>query len=150
MKRWRGFSLMEMLLVLALIAVASLLAVAAFGGGMQGIRMRTAAHDVAAQLRFTRAVAISTGEAQDFLVDPRARRWQAAKGRHGRLPDGGDLEFTGARELQPRDGIGTVRFFPDGASSGGRLRLAANGGGWDVDVRWVTGEVRVHRIQGAP
>ena len=54
------------------------------------------------------------------------------------------------RELQPRDGIGTVRFFPDGASSGGRLRLAANGGGWDVDVRWVTGEVRVHRIQDAP
>ena len=49
MKRIRGFTLLELLLVLALVAAASLLAMAAFGGGMQGIRMRTAAHDVAAQ-----------------------------------------------------------------------------------------------------
>ena len=145
MKRIRGFTLLELLLVLALVAAASLLAMAAFGGGMRGIRLRTAAHDVAAQLRFTRAVAISSGEPQDFRVDPRARRWQAAKGRHGRLPDGGDLEFTGARELQPRDGIGTVRFFPDGASSGGRIELSQGTQAWRLDVNWLTGQVRTTR-----
>ena len=68
--RARGFSLLEMLLVMALVAAASLLAGAAFGGGLQGMRMRDAARDVAAQLRYTRAVAISSGRAQDFVVDP--------------------------------------------------------------------------------
>ena len=41
MKRIRGFTLLELLLVLALVAAASLLAMAAFGGGMRGIRLRT-------------------------------------------------------------------------------------------------------------
>ena len=56
---------------------------------------------------------------------------------------------TGAREVQPEGGKGAVRFFPDGAATGGRVRLLANGGGWDVDVGWLTGEVRVSRVQAA-
>ena len=144
-----GFSLLEMLLVMALIAAASLLAVAAFGGGMQGMKLRAGARDLAAQMRFARAVAISSGQAQDVVVDPQARRWQGAKGRSGDLPDGGEIVFSGAREVQPEGGKGAVRFFPDGAATGGRVRLLANGGGWDVDVGWLTGEVRVSRVQAA-
>ena len=144
------FTLLEMLVVLALIAAASVLAMAAFGDGLRGARLQAAAKEVAAQLRFTRAVAISTGAPQDFVIDPRARAWRAPNGRHGRLPDTGELVFTGARDLGPTAGEGAVRFFPDGAASGGRVRLAASGGGWDVDVAWLTGEVRVRRIGGAP
>ena len=84
-----GFTLLEMLLVMALVAAASLLAVAAFGGSMQGMKLRAGAKDVAAQMRFARAVAISSGQPQDVLIDPQARRWQGAKGRSGNLPEGG-------------------------------------------------------------
>lgn len=151
-RRSPGFSLLEMLLVMALIAAASLLAVGAFGGGLQGIKLRSGAKDLAAQLRFARAVAISSGQPQDVLIDPQARRWQGAKGRSGSLPDGGEIVFTGARADSldaGADGKGAVRFFPDGAATGGRVRMTANGGGWDVDVGWLTGEVRVSRVQAA-
>ncbi len=144
-----GFSLLEMLLVMALVAVASLLAVAAFGGGMQGMKLRAGAREVAAQMRFARAVAISSGRPQDVVIDPQARRWEGAKGRSGDLPDGGEIVFTGAREVAVDGGKGAVRFFPDGAATGGRVRMLANGGGWDVDVGWLTGEVRVSRVQAA-
>lgn len=149
-----GFSLLEMLLVMALIAAASLLAVSAFGGGMQGMKLRAGAKDLAAQMRFARAVAISSGQPQDVVVDPQARRWEGAKGRSGKLPDGGEIVFTGARATlfesgQPEGGKGAVRFFPDGAATGGRVRMLANGGGWDVDVGWLTGEVRVSRVQAS-
>lgn len=145
-----GFTLLEMLVVLAIIAAASVLAMAAFGDGLRGARLQAAAKEVAAQLRFTRAVAIASGVPQDFVIDPRARAWRAPNGRHGRLPDTGELVFTGARDLGPTAGEGAVRFFPDGAATGGRVRLAASGGGWDVDIAWLTGEVRVHRIEGVP
>lgn len=145
-----GFSLLEMLLVLVLVAAASVLAMAAFGGSLRGARLHAAANEVAAQLRFTRAVAIRSGTSQEFLLEPQARRWRAAHGRKGQLPETGTLTFTGARELQPASGVGAIRFFPDGAASGGRIRFAANGGGWDVDVGWLTGEVRVRRLQGGP
>ena len=144
-----GFSLLEMLLVMALVAAASLLAVSAFGGGMQGMKLRAGAKDIAAQMRFARAVAISSGQPQDVVIDPQARRWEGAKGRSGKLPDGGEIVFTGAREVQPEGGKGAVRFFPDGAATGGRVRMLANGGGWDVDVGWLTGEVRVSRVQAS-
>ena len=149
-----GFSLLEMLLVMALIAAASVLAVAAFGGGMQGMKLRAGAKDLAAQMRFARAVAISSGQPQDVVIDPQARRWEGAKGRSGSLPDGGEVVFTGARAAQfadaaDADGKGIVRFFPDGAATGGRVRMSVNGGGWDVDVGWLTGDVRVSRVQAS-
>lgn len=151
-RRPSGFSLLEMMLVMALIAAASLLAVAAFGTGMQGMKMRAGAKDVAAQMRFARAVAISTGQPQDVIIDPAARQWQGAKGRSGSLPNVGEVVFTGARTTmfdpgEQNAGKGTVRFFADGAATGGRVRLLANGGGWDVDVGWLTGDVRVKRVQ---
>lgn len=154
-RRPSGFSLLEMILVMALVAAASLLAVAAFGGGMQGMKLRAGAKDVAAQMRFARAVAISTGQPQDVIIDPAARQWRGAKGRHGELPGVGEVVFTGARASQfdpgrQHEGKGTVRFFADGAATGGRVRLLANGVGWDVDVGWLTGEVRVKRVQAAP
>ena len=154
MTRARGFSLLEMLLVMGLIAAASVLAVAAFGGGMQGMKLRAGAKDLAAQMRFARAVAISSGQPQDVVIDPQARRWEGAKGRSGSLPDGGEVVFTGARAAQfvdamDADGKGVVRFFPDGAATGGRVRMSVNGGGWDVDVGWLTGDVRVSRVQAS-
>ena len=150
-----GFSLLEMMLVLVLVAAATLLAVSALGGGMQGMQLRSGAKDLAAQFRFARAVAISSGQPQDVVVDPQGRRWQGAKGRSGNLPDGGEIVFTGARAEQfvrgpGETGKGAVRFFPDGAATGGRVRLLANGAGWDVGVGWLTGEVRVSRVQAAP
>ena len=81
--RSRGFTLLEVVLVLALIALASLLAAAALTGGFDGMRLRAAAKEVAAQMRFTRAQAIATGEPQRFTLDPRSHRWSAPRGRSG-------------------------------------------------------------------
>ena len=151
--RAAGFTLLEILVVLAIIATATLLAMAAFSGGTRGMQLHSAAKEMAAQLRFARAVAISTGEPQDVVIDPRGRSWRGAKGRSGSLPGEGEVVFTGASGAQfadaaDDDGKGVVRFFPDGAATGGRVRLLANGAGWDVDVRWLTGEVVVRRVRG--
>lgn len=149
-----GFTLLEMLVVLVIIAGASLLAMAAFGGGLRGMQLQASAKQIAAQLRFARAVAISTGEPQDVVIDPVARSWRGAKGRSGSLPGEGAVVFTGAGAAQfvdaaDSEGKGVVRFFADGAATGGRVRLLANGAGWDVDVRWLTGEVVMRRVQDA-
>lgn len=141
----RGFSLIEVLAVAALIAIAGVLAVGILGGGMERMQMRSAAKDIAANLRFTRAHALATGAPQQFLIDPAARTWQAPRDRSGKIPERLEVEFTGAREMQQRAGEGVIVFFDDGASSGGRVRLEAGDARWDVDVAWLTGEVRVHR-----
>lgn len=140
-----GFSLLEVLAVVALIAVAGLLVAGIVGGGMERMQVRSAANDIAANLRFTRAHAIATGEPQRFTINPATRAWQAPRDRGGRVPERFEVEFTGAREVQPQAGEGAIVFFDDGASTGGRVRLETAGARWDIDVAWLTGEVRIHR-----
>ena len=146
-RRAPGFTLLEVLVVLALIAAMAALAAGVLTGGMAGLRLRSSATAIAAQLRYTRAQAVATGEAQRFVIDPRAHRWSAPHGHHGRVPPTLGIAFIGARETQPSPGEGAIVFFPDGASTGGRVQLSARQTAWNVDVAWLTGEVKVARAE---
>ena len=139
----RGFTLLEIILVMAIIALASVLAAAAMGGGFRGMQLSASAKQIASNLRFTRAQAIATGQPQRFVIDPHAHTWKAPKSHHGEIPDKLAVAFIGAREAQPRPGEGAIAFFPDGASTGGRVRLSSGKAQWTVDVAWLTGQVRV-------
>src|SRR5262245_13203230 len=92
----RGFSLLEVMMVVLLIAAASALAAVAVTGGFTGMRLRAEAKEIAAQLRFTRAHAISTGRAQRFLIDPVAHTWLAPNDRKGEVAEGFGIAFFGA------------------------------------------------------
>lgn len=144
-----GFSLIEILMVVLLIAAASALAAAVVTGGFAGMRLRSEAKEIAAQLRYTRAQAISTGRAQRFLIDPAAHTWLAPNERKGEIGESFGVAFFGAREVQPMRGVGAIQFFPDGASTGGRVQLTAKNAAWNVDVQWLTGEVKVARGEAA-
>jgi len=140
-----GVSLLEMLLVVALIAVVSTLAAMVLTGGLDGMRLRSSAKEIAAQLRYTRAQAIATGQPQRFVLEPNEHRWRAPNDKRGRIPESLAVAFTGAREAQPRAGEGGILFFPDGGSTGGRVQLQARQASWRVDVSWLTGEVKLSR-----
>ncbi|QDH70990.1 type II secretion system protein XpsH [Marilutibacter alkalisoli] len=146
-RRIRGVSLVEMLMVVALFAVASLLAAAAMGGGYRGMQLRSSAKEVASQLRYTRAQALATGQPQRFVIDPQAHRWEAPNGKSGTIPSAIGIHFTGAREAQPSEGQGAVLFFADGAATGGRVQLSIERAAWNIDVAWLTGEVRLRRAE---
>lgn len=143
----RGFTLLEVLLVIALIAAIGVLAAFAFTGGIAGMQLRSNAKEIAAQLRYTRTQAIATGHKQTFTIDPGAHTWTAPNGRSGEIPKSLKVSFVGARQLQPRDGEGAIAFFNDGASTGGRIQISAKRAAWNVDVTWLTGEVRLKRTE---
>ena len=144
-RKVRGVSLLEMLLVVALLAAVSVLAAAAMTGGFAGMQLRSEAKQMVAQLRYTRAQAIAIGEPQRFTIDPQAHTWTAPNNRHGEVPEKLGIVFTGAREVQPLRGEGAIMFFPDGASTGGRVQLSVDQAAWNIDVAWLTGEVRLRR-----
>jgi len=143
----RGVSLLEMLLVVAIIASAALLAAGALNGGFAGMQLRSSAKEIAANLRFARAQALAKGQPQKFVIDPRAHRWQAGESRSGDIPRKLGIVFTGVSGLQARAGEGAILFFPDGASTGGRVQLQSGKAAWNVDVAWLTGEVTVRRAE---
>jgi general secretion pathway protein H len=119
-------------------------------GGREGLQLRSNAKQVAAALRFTRTHAIATGQPQRFTLDPDKHTWSAPMGRSGDIPPSLRITFTGAREVQPRRGEGAIVFFPDGASTGGRVQLGVRKAAWNIDVAWLTGEVKLRRATVTP
>ena len=143
----RGFTVLELILVIVIIAAASALTLGALGVGRKGSQMRAAASTLASELRYTRAQALITGVPQRFEMDLDKRSWRAPKDREGTLPEWLQVRFDGVRQEQRSAREAAIRFFPDGSATGGRISLLANGAGWRVDVRWLTGEVSVTRLQ---
>ncbi|QNP41387.1 type II secretion system protein XpsH [Lysobacter solisilvae (ex Woo and Kim 2022)] len=149
-RKSRGVSLLEMLLVIALLAVISVVAAGVLTGGFAGMQLRSEAKRIVAQLRYSRTQAIATGQPQRFTIDPQRHTWTAPNNRSGEIPAQLRVSFTGAREVQPRQGEGAIVFFPDGASTGGRVQLSAKRAAMNIDVTWLTGEVRLRRGEVAP
>lgn len=146
-RRAGGFTLIEMVVVIALVALITLIVFGAVNGGMDGLKLRTNAKKLANELRFARAQAIATGTVQRFAIVPDARTWTGAKQHRGELPKSYAVKFLGVRQVQSRQGEGSILFFEDGASTGGRIQLRAKNAAWNVDVAWLTGEVSVHRAE---
>lgn len=150
MRRARGVSLIELLVVIVLIAGVTALAASVMTAGLPGQQLRAAARELAAQLRYTRAQAIVSGKQQVFLLNADTHRWQAPNRRHGRLPESVKIQATVARIEQPEEGVAAIRFFPEGASTGGRFVLSNANAAWQLDVDWLTGQVKLARAEAPP
>ena len=145
----RGFSLIEVLMVVGLMAIALALFSGVVGGGLDGMRLRNAAKEVAAQLRYARSMAIASGEATAFSLDVDSAHWTTGR-REGDLAGKPTLEVMTAAQEQVEAGVARIRFFPDGSSTGANITLSKGSARWLVEVRWLTGEVRLSRGSGTP
>ena len=145
MKRQHGYTLIELLAVLVLIAAIVALGAATISRKLPGQRLQQSAKEIVAQLRYTRAQAIATGKPQVFMLDANSREWRAGEKRSGKLSKDIAIVATGARNEQQRPGVAAVRVFPEGAATGGRFVLRSGRAAWQVDVQWLTGEVSMAR-----
>jgi len=132
-----------MLAVILLIGIAAAAVSISVTQGLASARINAASSELAGALRATRAQAIVRGQEQNFDVDTRADTYRNVKQQDVRLPKGLRLSITSAKDDQPNDHTGRIRFFPDGSSTGGRITLQSGKRQWHVNVSWLTGEVRV-------
>lgn len=129
-------------MVVGLMALALALFSGVLGGGLDGLRLRNASKTLAAQLRYTRAAAIHTGEPQVLALDVDAAHWRTGR-REGDLPGKPTLDVLTAAQEQVQAGEARFRFFPDGSSTGGSITLSKGTARWRIDVLWLTGAVRI-------
>ena len=142
----RGFTLLELIVTLLVIALAVGLAVPTIGRSTESLRVRAEVAGFSAMLRHARERAIVTQRAQAVVVDPVARRISRFTG-----GPGGEARETRVLsdrltvEADPPPAL-TVRFEPQGGSSGGDFRLSSAGIVFRVTVDALTGRVRSTRL----
>jgi general secretion pathway protein H len=137
-----GFSLIEMLAVLAILALTVTLAMPLLPGKSDGLRLQTASSELAAALRATRSAAITRHTATTLLIDVDHRTFSSPimSGR----PFAPDIEakLTFASVIRSAASDGGFKFFPDGSSTGGDVTLSLHGKQIKLCVDWLTGGVR--------
>ncbi len=143
MPRQTGFTLVELLIVLALAALLMSAVPALFSAALPGLELKAAARRTAATLRLAQEMAIRRGTATEVLIDVESRQLTLATARSVTLPTSLTLQLEiAARDLQ-NDQRGIIRFFPDGTATGGRIMLTYNAHGYQVGVTWLTGRITI-------
>lgn len=142
-----GFTLVELIVVMVIAAMMLALVGTSLSKSISGAEMRTAARKVTASLRYTRTKAILSKSEQVFALDTETRVYQAADREPVTLPEGMSAELNTARSELTSETAGGIRFFPDGGSTGGNVRLEANGRIYRVNVAWLTGESSVAQVE---
>jgi general secretion pathway protein H len=144
----RGFTLVEVTVVMVIIALMMGLVVTSMSGSISSAEARAAARELVASIRYTRARAILDKSEQVFEVNTEERSYQAPGRKQVKLPEGVDITITTARSEITAEDIAGIRFFPDGGSTGGHIELTVNEREYRVNVAWLTGETSLQRDEG--
>lgn len=135
----KGFTLLELLVVLTLSTLILAVALPRFAALLPGAELKNYSRQTAALLRLARSQAIATGEEVALVLDRQARQSRLS-GRKMPYPWPEQVELRLADTTEPPGQPGIV-FYPDGTSSGGTLVLAGSGRNYRIEVHWLTGKV---------
>jgi general secretion pathway protein H len=140
----RGLTLLEILIVMALMAILAAFVIPMFGGPVSTSELRSSARQLAAGLRLARSEALSQRRETFLVIDVAGRRFKVDReAREHTLPKRVELKLFTAQNDLVSDSVGSIRFFPDGGSNGGRITVASGERKFDVDVDWLTGRVAI-------
>ncbi|WP_315731381.1 MULTISPECIES: GspH/FimT family pseudopilin [unclassified Bradyrhizobium] len=137
-----GFTLVEMLVVLGIIALMVATSMPLLSNGSDTLRLETASGEITAALRATRAAAIVQNSIMTLKLDVDRRTFGSAVVPQRSFAPTIDAELTFAAATRSASSVGGFQFFPDGSSTGGDLVLTLNGKKARLCVDWLTGMVR--------
>ena len=127
--RREGFTLVELILVLAILAMLAALVAPSYSRTVASARLRTAASDVRSTFARARALAVASARERsvvfdlsrgEFGVDNEAARLLPETIRLGAVLPGGDRRDQGSVRF---------RFFPDGGGEAAEISVTAQDGG---------------------
>jgi general secretion pathway protein H len=143
-RRQAGFTLLEMIIVVAVLGLALGLVVTRGPMHSAKLDMQSAVNGVAQGLRIARSRAIATNRPVRFAIDIPSHSFGVENERPTVLPQAVSIAVvTDSDEIRGKR-LAAIRFNGDGsASGGGRIELADGQRAAQINVEWLTGRVSV-------
>jgi general secretion pathway protein H len=129
----RGFTLLELLVVLAILGVLLATVPAGLGAALPGMRLHAAAEMLVTDLQAARLQAIRGRHETAIELEPDRPGYRIAASKR-ELPSGSAIRLQAPDRRQS-----ALRFLPDGSSNGGVLILSRDERAYRISVDWLTG-----------
>jgi general secretion pathway protein H len=140
----RGVTLLELLVVLAIMALIAGMVLPTFGEGVPTSTLKSSARQLASGLRLARTEALAQKRETFLWLDLRGRRFKVDRDpKEYPLSPRIELALFTAQNDIVNENTGAIRFYPDGGSNGGRITVGAGARKYEVDVDWLTGRVAI-------
>lgn len=140
----KGFTLLELLLVLFVVILGFSVIGFNISSGNDATGHQSAARDIVSALRYAKGQALISHEETTVNLDLNENTYTVSgRDKVFAIPGTIALTVVTAQEELTGKGMANVRFFPDGSSSGGRIKLERNSVIWQIDINWLTGQVEL-------
>lgn len=142
--RENGFTLLEMVCVLALIAMMAAVLLPFIPHQTSRSRLQAYALQTATLLKADRNAAIRRGADVSTLVDTASRSIRSgATADTIRIPDDVRFDALLPQTCNRRAALSTISFFASGMSCGGAIALTRLDAGYEIRVNWLTGRIEI-------
>jgi general secretion pathway protein H len=140
-KNQLGFTLLEILVVMVMIVVIMSFFSSSMMKSLDKARIRAVSKDLVSALRYTRGQAVVKHEQRTISFNVKDKTYQAPRKKLVKIPEEMELYVYTADSEIANDSIGNIRFFSDGSSTGGWVKLIHGNKIWKINVNWLTGEI---------
>lgn len=138
----RGFTLLELLVVMVILVTCLGVVGPRLSGGLEMRQVRSIAQELVVNLRATRSLAKQRADDVALLFDVENRHYSRdGNNQLVEIPSFIDLSFTSASSERTGQQSSAIRFFHDGSSTGGEVVLGYHDRGFRVVVSWLNGRV---------
>ena len=140
----RGFTLVELLVVLVILVAGLSIIGPNISSGQSSTQIKAAARDMGSALRFVRGQALATQQPARFSLDLTQNSYRVAgRDKTYQIPKNIEITLVTAQSEITGEGQAQIVFFPDGSSYGGRITLELEAFKKQIDINWLTGNVKV-------
>jgi len=140
----KGFTLLELMLVMFIVILGFSVIGLNISSGNDATAHQTAARDLVSALRFAKGQALISHEETTISIDLNENTYTVSdRDKVFTIPDTIALTVVTAQDEMEGAGLAKIRFFPDGSSSGGRIKLEKNSVNWQIDINWLTGQIEL-------
>jgi general secretion pathway protein H len=139
-----GFTLLEMVCVIALVAMMAAVLLPLLPRNTSRSRLQAFALETATLLKADRNAAIRRRADVSTLVDAPSRAIRSgATSQSIRIPDDVRFDALLPTTCRQRAALATISFFADGMSCGGTIALTRLDTAYEIRVNWLTGRIEI-------
>ena len=140
----RGFTLLEIVCVLAIIALLAAVLLPFIPHETSRSRLQAYALQAATLLKADRNAAIRDRTNVATVVDAQARAIRSGASRAViRIPDDVRFDALLPQTCRQQAAFSTISFFANGTSCGGTIALTRLNAGYEIRVNWLTGRIEI-------